>query len=389
MMRRCPLCEGNDLRVFVERPSVPVHQNISYASAEAARGVPRGDLELACCGTCGFVMNLAFRSDLLQYGEGYENDQTNSTAFEAHMAGLIQTLVASGIRNKRIVELGCGQGQFLRRLCLAGDNNGVGFDPAYVGEASVHGGRVTFIRAFYGPGALTEPPDLLLCRHVIEHVPRPIELLRSVWSALSADRVTRLAFETPAVDWILEGTVIQDFFYEHCSYFTDESMRFAFERAGFGAFEASRVFGGQYLWAISERRIVGAPPARPVDARGIAAAAEGYQERAQARITTLSRGLVRLSRSGPLAVWGAGAKGVTFLNLLDGDRSLIDVAIDINPKKQQQFVAGTGHAIVAPREVMDRGIVNVIIMNPNYLNEVRQMLRGLGFTGHVQAEGDL
>jgi threonine dehydrogenase-like Zn-dependent dehydrogenase len=109
----------------------------------------------------------------------------------------------------------------------------------------------------------------------------------------------------------------------------------------------------------------------------------------QARTSTLAQGLHRLAARGPVAVWGAGAKGVTFLNLLDADGSVIDVAIDINPKKQEKFIAGTGHAIVGPRAVMGRGIVSVIVMNPNYAGEIRQLLSGFGFAGQVHAEGDL
>jgi hypothetical protein len=48
-----------------------VHQNLPLSTREAARGVPRGELRLACCRTCGFVTNLAYSESLLRYGAGY------------------------------------------------------------------------------------------------------------------------------------------------------------------------------------------------------------------------------------------------------------------------------------------------------------------------------
>jgi SAM-dependent methyltransferase len=388
-MDHCPLCDGSEFTVFVERDGVPVHQNVTCASAQAARAVTRGDLRLACCKTCGFVTNLAFRSALLQYGEGYENDQTNSAAFDAHMGDRIRALVSFGIRGKEVVEVGCGQGHFLRRLCEAGDNRGIGFDPAYVGPDSVDAGRVTFERKFYTTGALDRSPDLVVCRHVIEHVPQPLELLANVRSALGADKPTLLAFETPAVDWILEGTVVQDFFYEHCSYFTASSLRLAFERAGFANYNSQLVFGGQYLWAMAQHRVGGGGPVAMPQPTATLRAAQRYQDRLQARVSTLASGVGKLAKAGQVAVWGAGAKGVTFLNLIDPNASLVAVAIDINPKKQGRFIAGTGHAIVRPAEALRHHVESVVVMNPNYIDEIRCQLADVGYAGRVYAEGDL
>jgi SAM-dependent methyltransferase len=386
---RCPLCDGIDLAVFVERMGVPVHQNVALATAAEARSMTRGDLRLACCASCGFVTNLAFRKELVQYGEGYENDQTNSAAFETHMGTLVDDLLASGIRNKLVVEVGCGQGQFLRRLCAAGDNRGMGFDPAYVGPDTLDDGRVSFVREFYSGQTAVRVPDLVVCRHVIEHVPAPLDLLENVRAALGRERDAQLAFETPAVDWILEGTVIQDFFYEHCSYFTAKSLQFAFERAGFTRFTPRTVFGGQYLWARAEHRpAVAIETPRPA-AGGLDVAVQQYGKREKQRTAQLERRLRELASSGPVAVWGAGAKGVTFLNLMDPGCELVDVAVDINPRKQNRFIAGTGHPIVEPREIPRRDVKNVVVMNPNYVAEVGRLLSELGAIATIHAESDL
>ena len=46
-------------------------------------------------------------------------------------------------------------------------------------------------------------------------------------------------------------------------------------------------------------------------------------------------------------VWGAGSKGVTFLNVLKSDGA-IDYLVDINPYKQGLYVPGTGQQVVSP-----------------------------------------
>ncbi|MGH7268246.1 MAG: class I SAM-dependent methyltransferase, partial [Candidatus Rokuibacteriota bacterium] len=76
----------------------------------------------------------------------------------------------------------------------------------------------------------------------------------------------------------------------------------------------------------------------------------------------------------PWAVWGAGAKGVMFLNLLDLGPDAVPVVVDQNPRKQGGYLPGTGQAIVPPAALRDHGIRTVLVMNPNYRDEVAATL---------------
>ena len=46
-------------------------------------------------------------------------------------------------------------------------------------------------------------------------------------------------------------------------------------------------------------------------------------------------------------LWGAGSKGVTFLNTFK-IKDEIQYIVDINPRKQGKFVAGSGQKIISP-----------------------------------------
>jgi SAM-dependent methyltransferase len=229
----CPLCASSELAGITERPNVPVHQNKLYETRADARAATRGHLKVVACLTCGFVFNAAFDLSLMSYDKGYENDQTHSPAFGVHVDKLADRLLGeSGVRNSRIVEVGCGQGAFLKTLVTADAGNvGWGFDPAYTGPDSAVGGRVEFVRSFYDRAYADLAPDVVVCRHVIEHVPEPAMLLAEIRQASAGARVF---IETPDVEWILRNAVIWDFFYEHCSYFSPNSFVTAFHSTGFG-----------------------------------------------------------------------------------------------------------------------------------------------------------
>ncbi len=88
-------------------------------------------------------------------------------------------------------------------------------------------------------------------------------------------------------------------------------------------------------------------------------------------------------RIGKVAIWGAGAKGVTFANIVDPNRDLIDCVIDVNPNKQNGFIPGSGHPIVAPAELARRGVTAAMLMNPNYRAENLQILNELGIAAEL------
>lgn len=375
----CPLCGCYQTIIFLRREQVPVHQNLLMKDETAALGITRGDLEMAVCPQCGFVYNRAFDLSRLSYGAAYDNNQGYSPLFHKHLDELAHYLVYKrNVRGCCVVEVGCGDGSFLRKLVETegARNSGYGFDPSYAGPLTNRDGRLRFVRDYYGPEHAYEvPADVIVCRHVIEHVPDPMGLLRTINQTLVHSPQARVFFETPDVAWILRNQVIWDFFYEHCSLFTAESLKTAFEAAGFTVESVGHVFGEQYLWLEAKN---GQSPMAVAKAKNQSetvllarqfAAAEG-------RLRQSWEDRVRnLTTRGKVALWGAGAKGVTFAHLVDPLRNLVDCLVDLNPQKVGRYVPGTGHPIISYRELAPRRVSSAIVVNPNYLAENRTLLR--------------
>jgi SAM-dependent methyltransferase len=279
------------------------------------------------------------------------------------------------VQNCSVVEVGCGKGAFLRKLVQDEkyNNRGYGFDPSYACELSEMGGRLRFEKRYYDSNSANIPADVVVSRHVIEHVPDPIGLLKTIRKALIYSSHARVFFETPCVEWILQNKVIWDFFYEHCSYFTAESLTLAFELSGFKVEEVKHIFQGQYLWLEATISDEGVPFTK----------APGFVTRLAKEFAVLENEMKNnwktkiqnLASRGKIALWGAGAKGVTFANLIDPDRELIDCIIDLNPNKQGKYIPGTGHPILSYQEIANRGIKTAILMNPNYYEENLALLK--------------
>ena len=380
-LETCPVCGSAGIMGFLHRYRVPVHQNLVMTDRAGALAASRGELDMRVCEDCGFVFNRAFDLAKLSYGQDYDNTQSHSAYFDTYLDELVAQMVeVHGVRNANVVEVGCGKGHFLRKLVAApgAGNRGFGFDPSYVGPDTDLDGRLVFRRCFYDASCNDVPADVVVCRHVIEHVPDPNQLLRAVRSALANAPHARLFFETPCVEWILRNRVVWDLFYEHCSLFSSASLRLAFERTGFTVERVTHVFGGQYLWLEARPSAAPIPVDPSAGARATALLAHDFGiDEHRLRHAWMTR-LAGLKLQGKLALWGAGAKGVTFANLVDPDRVTLDCVVDVNPNKQGCFIPGTGHPIVAPGALRARAVRNVILMNPNYRLENLKLLQAAG-----------
>jgi hypothetical protein len=107
-------------------------------------------------------------------------------------------------------------------------------------------------------------------------------------------------------------------------------------------------------------------------------AAVAFAKRWPKRIAAWTTTLGDMASSGRrVALWGAGARGVSFLNILNAGEK-VKCVVDINPRKHGLFTAGTGHAIISPDALPALGTDAVVLTNPIYENEIRSSLKSMG-----------
>lgn len=382
--KKIPVCPDSDLIDLIEMRQLPVHCNVLWPTQEDARNAPRGDMRLAYSPACGHTYNLAFDPSLMEYTQEYENSLHFSPRFQEYATALAEGLVKKyDLRNKDIVEIGAGKGDFLIMMCALGGNRGWGYDPSYVPDEEYMADNVTFIEDFYTDKYIDQRADLIICRHVLEHIEDPDAFIAQVRRAVG-EQQSVVFFEVPNALWTIRRGGIWDIIYEHCSYFSPQSLAYLFRKHGFRVLAVNEVFGGQFL-------TIEAVPTGVSDDDGTAEAADwnaGLTELTEDARTFAAnyrqkryewqQRLGDLSADGRRGVvWGAGSKGVTFLNALNaGDE--IAAVVDINPRKQGKYVAGTGQHIVAPAELQALNPDFVIIMNANYRDEIGRMLAEVG-----------
>jgi len=370
----CPVCNA-EAPIDFYSTSLPADIGMLCDSPEEARAAPTGQIDLCFCTQCEFIHNRSFDPEPLSFGPGYEVSLVHSPMFRTFIEGVAQRLIERyDIRNKTVIEIGCGKGEFLTLLCEKGGNKGLGFDPSLSKEweGPVGEGHIRLIVDYYDERYADISAALICSLSVFEDIQRPVEFLTGVRSLIGA-RDTKFYLEVFNGARALSTLSSWSINYEQCNYWSQESLVTAFRRSGYEVLDAGQCYGdGEYLY-------VEAVPAESLDtdvalssdplpdvlerfAEHHAAVCKDWRNRLDAFTDDDSR----------VVVWGTGGKGIGFLNAMPS--SAIGRVVDINPDRQNHFTPGSGHRIVGPESLIEYQPNVIILTNPLYADEIKSQV---------------
>ena len=367
------------MKNLYQQSDFPIFQNRLYETAEEAINCPSGDISLVEELHTGLVFNAAFQPALMVYDSNYNNEQATSSIFQQHLNS-VSDLIEKNMGRDGLIEVGCGKGFFLE-LLLSKNFNVYGFDPTYEGANS----RIK--RQYFEQGIIKKGSGLIL-RHILEHIYNPIDFLDQLKIANNGGLIY---IEVPCFDWVCENHTWFDIFYEHVNYFRMSD----FKRIFGTIVEMGKIFGGQYLYVIADLATLRMPGIdindrinfptnfvnnikgqnRPEQARTGQNQARTRPEPGQNQARTRPEPGQNRPEQARTVIWGGGSKGVIFALLMDRMGQPINTVIDINPAKHGKYLPATGLLVQSPADALQKLPVgsNIYVMNPNYLEEIKQM----------------
>ncbi len=383
----CPNCKSTGMSVFYDLNDVPVHSVLLHASREEAVELQKGDISLAFCSACGFIPNISFDPNLQNYfTQNYDATQAFSGTFNSFHRELALRLINKyDLQGKKIVEIGCGQGEFLDLLCSLGGSTGVGFDPAYVEGRYVATTkeRIKIIKDYYTEeNSQQYKADFVCCKMTLEHIHEPFDFVSMVARSVRDQLDTIVFFQIPNAQYVLQEIAFWDIYYEHCSYFSQTSLSTLFQLCGFQVLNLSFDYDDQYLMIETKpSKFIDKPiEVRSNELEKLRIDVMNFQSKISDVINGWRDRIRKLFLSGKkVVVWGGGSKAVAFLTTLM-IQDEVEYVVDINPNKHGMYLAGMGQKIMSPEFLKEYGPTVIIVMNPIYMNEIRNMLNELDIT---------
>ena len=380
----CVACGQAELVEFADLGEIPVLCGVHYATEAEALASPVGQMLLAYCPGCAYVRNVAFDPDKLIYDTTMDTNLHHSPAFQRFSTELVHGLVERyDLAGRTVLDIGCGQGEFLRELCHVAGARGFGYDAMYSGPPGLDSSGA-FLTAGYAP--LDDPDrlppfDFVTSRHWFEHIDDPYEFLVTL-RARAGDRPVHGYFEVPDACYDL-STAGWEVIYPHVSYFDSSSLTRIFERAGWRVTAGGPLFRGMFRYVEVTTEPGPSLAADPVDRDRQLVAIQGFAARQRAELDRWRETVADLAAAGAEpALWGAGSRGVQFLTFADPRRRLHAV-VDVNPRKWGRFLPVTGHQVCDPQTLRGARTSAVVITNPAYTDEIAKSLADLGLDARL------
>lgn len=394
-MHRPELALGPNSAHIYRQTRVPINSCEIFGGQAVARAVGCGDIKLVYDSRTGLISNAAFDSSTQTFSGSYNGSQHGSAHFGRYAADLSRRLADKhDLRGKHVVEIGCGDGTFLTGLCDISGARGTGIDPSIVpDENSLRnrrtGSSVCLLSEFLGTQHYSLEPDLIICRHTLEHIFQIDGILQHISGLMQGRTDIPFYVDVPDTSRIAAEGAFWDVYYEHCHYFTPESLQNVLTENGFRTEDIHTEFDDQYVCAtayLADMHSTAEPFVR-------AARISPEPVEPASRLSVSLEAQLQVWRnwfadrsSGTVVLWGSGSKAVAFLTSLglDGEVSAV---VDINPDKQNSFLAGSGHRVVSPSELIDLAPEYIIIMNPAYESEIKDVLAELSVLADIRVLG--
>ncbi|MFT5165770.1 MAG: SAM-dependent methyltransferase [Saprospiraceae bacterium] len=378
----CFLCGSDKVHDFFQLPPMPTMDGVMCSTAEEAQNVTKGRISLRFCKNCGYIGNEEHEEDKVNFDE-YDFSNDHSPIYTKFTEELSDRLINRyNLKGKTILDIGCGDGDFLKTICKRGNNKGIGVDPGfdYSKKKSNNGVDLTFIREYYSEKHKDIKADLVVSRLVLTLPNDPVTFIKTIRKNLEDQPDTIVYFDIPNSQYTFEEKVVWNVIYEHRSWYSKESLSYLLELCGFEVLSVDLCWHDEFLSIEARPNTKGTPPQLPDPSRigllegvikefadGFAALKMDYQQ----KIDTIKA-------SGKKAMaWSAGARALTFFNIYDLKKD-VPYIVDINVNRQGKFLPGSGQPIVAPEFAIEYQPDIIIITNPTYADEIKDHVKQMG-----------
>lgn len=256
-----------------------------------------------------------------------------------------------GLKGKKLIEIGCGKGEFLS-LMNETDVEGYGIEHCaeYVRACVDAGLRVQ--QGYMESSAALEgaPFDGFFIMNFLEHAPDPNDFLKTIHGNLKEGAVGLI--EVPNTDLIIDNLMFSEFIADHLLYFTKDTLRLLLEKNGFEVLECNVVWHDYCLAAIVRKRNM-------VNLDSFTVQQNKITKEIHAFVNDFER----------VAIWGAGHQALAVI-ALTGIKDKIRFVVDSADFKQNKYTPGTHLKIVAPEMLVKENIEAVLVMAASYSDEV-------------------
>ncbi len=367
-MGNCISCkaslEGTEIIAFDNMPAAAQHMP-DKEQVKNDRGI---HLPLCQCKKCGLIQfdcePVAYYRDVIRAG-GY-----STTMVKLRRRQYQEFIGRYHLEGKKIIEAGCGRGEFLRVLQeFPVKGYGIEHDSELAQIAREGGLAVT--------DGFTEAPDQQLANgpfdaflsfNFLEHQPSPDIMLTCLYNNLTENGVGLIT--VPSFEYITDHNTYYELIHDHLAYYTFDSLTYLLNQNGF-VVESKEMINRDTLSVMvrkSKDRISKVSSWKDFTPE-ITALGDSLRS-IRAQMENLSKDL----EGKHLAIWGASHQGFTLAaTTCLGEKT--EYIIDSAPFKHGKYAPASHLVIVSPETALRNPPDAILIAAPGYTDEIASVIR--------------
>lgn len=315
-------------------------------------------LDVVECRGCGLVQlnnpAVSYYRDVIR-AAAYSEEMRSFRAQQFH-----HWVEQYALQNKKVLEVGCGRGEYLQLLEETGVN-ACGIEHAQTSVLACAQQGLVVAQGYLGDDGCMAFADTLfdgfVCLNFMEHWPMPAKSLQALHSRLRTGAIGLV--EVPNFDMIVQKGLFAEFIADHLLYFTQKTLCRFLESQGFDVLSCTPVWQEYILSAVVVKRA-------PTDLR--------FFSEFKSRISQSLHAYLDRFSAGKVAVWGAGHQALAVIALAEIAQRIVCV-VDSAPFKQGKYTPASHLPIVAPEAIESYALEAIIVMAASYSDEVARIIR--------------
>jgi len=329
------------------------------------------DLDIFQCGTCGLVqLNI---QPVDYYKEVITAASISGEAKKSRLNQMLEFSSKYNLKNKKIIEIGCGKGAMLDIIEEAKmEAYGLEYSAESVNIANIEDRKV--IKGFIEDLEKIKfmPFSGFVCLNFLEHLPNPKLAINNIYNNLNEDGIGLVT--VPNLNYLLDTKCFYEFVADHLSYFTEDTLKKAFNNNKFDVLECSLINNDNDILAIVKKNSKKKNYVlQNVDKINF----ENDYKEVENLILNLKKIIIDYKKKNKkVAVWGAGHRTLALLALSQINE--IEFIVDSASFKQNKYSPVMHTKIVSPETLKKSKVDLIIIMVPGiYPDEVIKRVKDM------------
>lgn len=336
----CPICGYSIALPFFDGGKHALTTLGWPKSKDEAIDMQKLSIDFVQCTQCTHIYNRSFAYDDIPYKNNPNRMFNIGALWSQHLGRTTELLIEKLPDMPILIDIGCGEGHFVRGVAKHLGNKGrfVGFDPSASEES---GKGVEFYPKYFEPLVHCKEfkPDVIIIRHVLEHLTDPAVLMEQLaWAASFLQKDCLLFTEMPCVDNMVESGRLVDMYYEHPSQFTTKSFTTLMQKAG-EILLLDYGYEKEVIFAIVKLGINNTMQQNAVNSLDFFNKSKIAQRNIKKQLESF------ISNDKQIAIWGGVGKAASFMQIYGLDCDRFNLVVDSDIDKIGTFVPEMGQEI--------------------------------------------